>query len=174
MSSHLGCSRVLGVPALARAVQVAAERKASKMKGNLTHGKLEMRQALQGMRDSRGEWLNSKSKAEQRGEAFDAPEPHTVAQIEELDQQLKELDKKQKVEKKHDETAKASAFRLDDINRRNAEFQKKIEEEVGRRSRSFMHDAHPVHSVRSAPLRPLHIVRACAAAGGRQDPAAGD
>jgi RNA polymerase-associated protein RTF1 len=114
-----------------------------KMKGNLAHRKMQLRGEIDAMMQARDEHqaqveAHRKELAEYAREPAGkeeprapGPEPHTAEDVKKKEEELRQLDQKQDLEKKIEQQREGSSFRITDINIRNRKFQREIEDKVG-------------------------------------------
>lgn len=111
--------------------KVEHEKGTQKMKGNLARQRNELQADIEATKQARDLW---KAKAN-AGEIEDAAkDPDPSAKLAKLEGELSKLDDKKEIEMKIEQKREKSSFRINDINNRNKEFRKKVEEEEGRRN----------------------------------------
>ena len=151
---------------------VAQNQKSSKIKGNLAHQILVTREEIAianqllsefKLEKAKGKWNAVDTDGEDTGvltEEGREKESELTAAISSAEQRLQSLEQKQTIEKKIEQQREGSSFRINDINERNNQFQRSIEDKVGGR---FLKEEIEISAGRAAvsdpfkrlPIRPV-------------------
>ena len=105
-----------------------------KQKGNLALQKITLTRELEAAKEVKEQRRQALLKArEEEGDVEGAESlfEGAVEAVEKLAERVKELDSKQELEKKIEQKREGSSFRINDINNRNREFQRSVEEKAG-------------------------------------------
>ena len=107
---------------------VEKNQKTHKMKGNLALRKIQLKRDWDAARETR----IRQQQAIATGEGLaDGEEQVTQEAVDKLENEYKGMDGKQEVEKRIEQTRESGSFRINDINNRNSNFQREIEQIVG-------------------------------------------
>ena len=127
-----------------------SEAESLKMKGNLALQRIRLKGDLDAAREARELF----QQRQMRGDATVEP---SSADVDGLEQRMKALDEKQEVEKKIEQQREGSSFRINDINIRNREFQRMVEEKVGHKDLKEEQEISAGRAAVSDPFKRLPI-----------------